>query len=242
MEENAAMVQVPLEIAILLYEGMTALDAIGPYEVLSRLSQTTIKLVAMAPGLITTDTRYLALNATFALADVTAPDIILLPGGSAGTMKIAQDPSILEWIRTAHATSQWTTAVCTGTFLLGKAGLLAGIAATTHWASTADLAQYNAIYKPGRFVQSGKIITAAGVSAGIDLALYLASKLRGDEVAKAIQLAIEYDPAPPFQSGSLQRADQETVRQASSLLRGWFVEEFQKFYPDLTLPELPSEQ
>jgi transcriptional regulator GlxA family with amidase domain len=232
----------PLEIAILLYEGMTALDAIGPYEVLSRLPNTTIKLVAKEPGLITTDTRYLALNATSSLSEVPSPDVILLPGGSAGTMKIAQEPAVLDWICSTHANAQWTTAVCTGVFLLGKAGLLAGIEATTHWASTADLAQYNAIYKPARFVQSGKIITAAGVSAGIDLALDLASKLRGEEIAKAIQLAIEYDPAPPFQSGSLQQAEPGIVQQSKNLLRSGFLKEFRKFYPDQAMPNLPSTQ
>lgn len=222
----------PLEIAILLYEGMTALDAIGPYEVLSRLPKTTIKLVAKEKGLIHTDTRYLALNAMSVLSDVTTPDVILLPGGSAGTMKIAQEQSVLDWIRVAHTNSQWTTAVCTGTFLLGEAGLLAGIEATTHWASTSDLAKYNATYKPARFVQSGKIITAAGVSAGIDMALYLASKISGDEIAAAIQLAIEYAPEPPFDSGSIQKASQKTSQQAIGLLKGWFMKEFQKFYPN----------
>jgi transcriptional regulator GlxA family with amidase domain len=221
----------PLEIAILLYEGMTALDAIGPYEVLSRLPNTTIKLVAKSPGLTTTDTRYLALNATSSLSDVTSPDVMLLPGGSAGTMKITQDQSVLDWVRTTHKTTQWTAAVCTGVFLLGKAGLLEGVEATTHWASTADLAQYNATYRPARFVQSGKIITAAGVSAGIDMALYLAGQLRGEEVAKAIQLAIEYDPNPPFTSGSLQQADQDTIQQSRTLLKSWFLGEFHKFFP-----------
>jgi putative intracellular protease/amidase len=222
----------PLEIAILLYEGMTALDAIGPYEVLSRLPNTTIKLVAKSPGLITTDTRYLALNATSSLSDVTSPDVMLLPGGSAGTMKITQDQSVLDWVCTAHANTQWTTAVCTGVFLLGAAGLLAGIEATTHWASTDDLAKYSATYQPARFVQSGKIITAAGVSAGIDMALYLASQLRGEEVAKAIQLAIEYDPHPPFNSGSIEKASQETLERSKGLLKSWFIREFQKFYPN----------
>lgn len=230
--------QQPLEIAILLYEGMTALDAIGPYEVLSRLPNTTIKLVAKEPGLITTDTHYLALNATFSLSDITAPHVILLPGGSAGTMKIAQDQSALEWIRIAHANTKWTAAVCTGAFLLGKAGLLEGIEATTHWVSTSDLAKYNAIYKPARFVQSGKIITAAGVSAGIDMALYLASQLRGDEVAKAIQLAIEYDPIPPFNSGSIQKASQETVRRSRTLLKAWFTQEFNRLMPDEDFPKV----
>jgi transcriptional regulator GlxA family with amidase domain len=230
-----------IEIAILLYEGMTALDAIGPYEVLSRLPNSTIKLVANEPGLIYTDTRYLALNAPFALAEVTSPTVLLLPGGSAGTMKIAQDESVLDWIRLVHLTTQWTTAVCTGAFLLGKAGLLAGLEATTHWASTADLAQYNATYQPARFVQSGRIITAAGVSAGIDMALYLAGQLCGNDIAEAIQLAIEYDPAPPFQSGSLPQADSAIVQQSRKLLEGWFLEEFRKFYPDQAMPELPSE-
>lgn len=231
------MEQTPLEIAILLYEGMTALDAIGPYEVLSRLPDTTVKLVAREPGLITTDTRYLALNAAFSLSDVSAPDVVLLPGGSAGTMRIAQEQSVLDWLRTAHTHSQWTTAVCTGVFLLGKAGLLAGIEATTHWASTSDLARYNAIYQPRRFVQSGKIITAAGVSAGIDMALYLASQLRGDDIAKAIQLAIEYDPHPPFDSGSVQKASQETIAHSKQLLKSRFLEEFQKFYPNQDIPK-----
>jgi len=176
----------PLEIAILLYEGMTALDAIGPYEVLSRLPNTTIELVAKSPGLITTDTRYLALNATASLSDVTSPNVVLLPGGSAGTMKITQDQSVLDWIRTVHARTQWTTAVCTGVFLLGAAGLLTGVTATTHWASTADLPKYGATYQPARFVQSGRIITAAGVSAGIDMALYLASQLRAGVWTKAV--------------------------------------------------------
>jgi transcriptional regulator GlxA family with amidase domain len=230
------MEQKPLEIAILLYEGMTTLDAIGPYEVLSRLPNTVIKLVAKEPGLITTDTHYLGLNATFSLADVPAPDVILLPGGSAGTMKMAQDQSVLEWIRIAHASVQWTTAVCTGVFLLGEAGLLTGLKATTHWASTSDLTKYNATYQPARFVQSGKIITAAGVSAGIDMALYLASQLRGEEVAKAIQLAIEYDPQPPFDSGSIQKASSTILRQAQDLLKGWFIKEFPKFYPGQPLP------
>lgn len=227
----------PLEIAILFYEGMTALDAIGPYEVLSRLPDTTIKLTAKSPGLITTDTRYLALNAAFSLSDVPSPDVMLLPGGSAGTMKINQDQFVLDWVRTAHQTTQWTTAVCTGVFLLGKAGLLEGVEATTHWASTSDLAQYNATYQPARFVQSGKILTAAGVSAGIDMALYLAAQLRGEEVAKAIQLAIEYDPNPPFASGSLQQANQKTITQSNELLKGWFLEEFRRFYPDQSIPK-----
>jgi putative intracellular protease/amidase len=231
------MEQEPLEIAILLYEGMTALDAIGPYEVLSRLPDTTIKLVAQEPGLITTDTRYLAFNATSSLSDITVPDVLVLPGGSAGTMKIAREQSVLDWIRTVHANTQWTTAVCTGTFLLGEAGLLDGVEATTHWASTSDLTRYNATYKPARFVQSGKIITAAGVSAGIDMALYLASKVRGDEIAAAIQLAIEYDPQPPFDAGSVQKASQETSQQAAKLLRGWFLKEFQKFYPNNQMPK-----
>lgn len=221
-----------LEIAILLYEGMTALDAIGPYEVLSRLPNVTLKLVAQSPGLITTDTRYLALNATSSLAESVSPDVIVLPGGSAGTLKIAQEPAVLTWLQAVHPQTQWTTAVCTGVFLLGAAGLLSNIPATTHWASTSDLGKYNAIYQPARFVQSGKIITAAGVSAGIDMAIYLASQLRGEAVAKAIQLAIEYDPQPPFVSGSLQQADQETVQQARELLKRSFLREFHKFFPN----------
>lgn len=229
------MTQKSIEIAILLYEGMTALDAIGPYEVLSRLPNSTIKLVAQKTGLIYTDTRYLALNAAFSLSEVPTPDVLLLPGGSAGTMKIAQTPSVLEWIRTAHLTTQWTTAVCTGVLLLGAAGLLTGMEATTHWASTADLARYQAVYQPARWVQSGKLLTAAGVSAGIDMALYLAGQLCGAPIAEAVQLAIEYDPQPPFHSGSMEKASQETVERSRHLLRNWFMQEFQKFYPNQPL-------
>ncbi|QBD76390.1 DJ-1/PfpI family protein [Ktedonosporobacter rubrisoli] len=209
-----------MQIAILLYEGLTALDAVGPYEVLSRLPETSLRFVARQSGLKRTDTAgALALNADYSLEDVPHPDILVIPGGMAGTFAAAKDQLVLSWIQAAHATSQWTTSVCSGALLLGAAGLLKGLTATTHWAAQAALEQYGATYLPERFIQHGKLITAAGVSAGIDMAFYLAAQIAGPEMARAIQLEIEYDPQPPFDAGSLQKASQTTIDLTRQLLQ-----------------------
>jgi putative intracellular protease/amidase len=206
-----------MRIAIPLFDGVTALDAIGPYEVLSRVPGAEISFVAPEPGPKRTDNRMLALHADVALADLTDPDILLIPGGY-GTRRLMKDEAMLAWVRGVHASSQWTTSVCTGALVLAAAGVLEGLDATTHWLSLDILREYGAEPVGRRVVEQGKVITAAGVSAGIDMALVLASRLAGDPVAQAIQLAIEYDPQPPFDTGSPDKAPaeiQELVRGAA---------------------------
>ena len=148
------------------------------------------------------------------MADVPRPDVFVIPGGTAGTFAAAKDEEILQWVRQAHAHSTYTTSVCTGSLILGAAGLLEGLEATTHWAAKSMLEQYGARYSEQRVVVAGKIVTAAGVSAGIDMALRLVGKIAGDELARVVQLAIEYDPQPPFDAGSPAKAGEEAVRNA----------------------------
>jgi putative intracellular protease/amidase len=204
------------EIAFLLYENMTALDAVGPYEVLARLPAADVKFVASSPGPITTDVG-MVLVADTRLEDVPAPDIILVPGGP-GTMAALGDTAVVEWLRQAHTTSTWTTSVCTGSLLLGAAGVLEGKRATSHWILRDTLREFGAEPVAERVVVQGKVITAAGVSAGIDMALRLAAMEAGEDEARALQLLIEYDPDPPFDSGSLEKADAQTQRRATELM------------------------
>ncbi|MGH7390542.1 MAG: DJ-1/PfpI family protein [Candidatus Rokuibacteriota bacterium] len=199
-----------MDIAIPIFEGITALDAIGPYEVLSRLPGARARFVALAPGTYRTDNRMLALVADEALEAVPHPEIVLVPGGF-GTRALMTEERLLDWIRAAHETSQWTTSVCTGSLLLAAAGILRGLEATTHWMSLERLAEFGARPVPRRVVEQGKVITAAGVSSGIDMALTLAARIAGDEVAQAIQLGIEYDPQPPFSAGSPRTAPAHVV-------------------------------
>ena len=206
-----------LTVAILLFDRITALDAIGPYEVLSRLHRTKVCFVADAKGPKRTDTRMLALHADYTLDEIPRPDVILIPGGT--TAAVPRDEKTLAWVRTAHATSRWTVSVCTGAMVLGAAGLLRGLKATTHWSDAKLLPDYGAEYVPERWVRNGKIITAAGVSAGIDMALFLTAQIAGEDVAKMIQLYVEYEPDPPFHSGSLATATKETVVGLQNYLR-----------------------
>lgn len=208
-----------MEIAILLFDRFTALDAVGPYEVLSRIPGATVRFLASAPGPKRTETRTLTLTADASLADLREPEVLLLPGGY-GTRALMDDERTLDWVRHAHAHSQWTTSVCTGSLLLAAAGLLDGLEATTHWLELETLARYGARPVERRVVEQGKLITAAGVSAGIDMALTLAARIAGPDVAQAIQLAIEYDPQPPFDAGSTRTAPKriiELVRSAASM-------------------------
>ena len=194
-----------MQLAILLFDGVTALDAVGPYEVLSRLSGAETVFVAAEPGPKRTDTGALALVADRPLVDVPHPDVLLVPGGPA-TRQLVHDETLMNWIRGAHETSQWTTSVCTGALLLGAAGLLRGLEATTHWLALDELSAFGARPVQRRVVEQGKVITCAGVSAGIDMALTLAARIAGEDRARGIQLGIEYDPQPPFDAGSPQRA------------------------------------
>ena len=193
-----------MQIAIPLFDRFTALDAIGPYEVLSRIPgppAPRVDFVAAEPGVIRTDTRMLPLLVEQSLDDAPEPDVLLVPGGI-GSREAARDERLLDWIRRAHAGSRYTTSVCTGALVLSAAGVLDGLEATTHWAAL------DMLERPveQRVVEQGKVITAAGVSAGIDMALLLAARIAGDDVAQAIQLGIEYDPEPPFDAGSPRKA------------------------------------
>ncbi len=199
-----------MDIAIPLFDRFTALDAVGPYEVLSRLPGTRVRFVAAEPGSLRTETRALALTADERLSDVPEPDVVVVPGGL-GTRPLMEDEPMLDWIRHAHEHSQWTTSVCTGSLLLAAAGVLRGLEATTHWLTLDTLARFGARPVQRRVVQQGKVITAAGVSAGIDMALTLAGLIAGEEVAQAIQLGIEYDPEPPFNAGSTRTAPEPIV-------------------------------
>jgi putative intracellular protease/amidase len=193
-----------MQVAILIFDGITALDAVGPYEVLQRVPGAEVVFVGETRGLKRTDTASLAINADRSVAEITSPDVVVVPGGF-GEQQVRAKPAMLEWVRTMHATTSWTTSVCTGALILGAAGLLKGLQATTHWAALPQLANFGAIPTSARVVEQGKIITAAGVSSGIDMALHLARKVAGDTMAQAIQVGIEYDPQPPF-DGSYKRA------------------------------------
>ncbi|WAL93326.1 DJ-1/PfpI family protein [Streptomyces sp. Je 1-369] len=208
-----------LEVAVLLYDGFTALDAVGPYEVLCRVPGVRVTMVAREVGPVRTDTGELSLVAERAMRDVHGADVLVVPGGGdRGVTAMMDDAKAHEWIRRVHRRSVWTTSVCTGSLILGSAGLLRGLPATTYWASRFYLEKVGATYKPGRFVEAGKIITAAGVSAGIDMGLYLAARLSSTKVAQAMQLAVEYDPDPPYDTGSPEKADAETEALALKLI------------------------
>jgi putative intracellular protease/amidase len=195
-----------MQIAIPLFDRFTALDAVGPYEVLSRLPGARVDFVAAEPGVYRTDTRMLAIDVEKSFADVSRPDILVVPGG-AGTRTVMHDERTLDWVRGVHEHSDYTTSVCTGALVLTAAGVLDGLESTTHWMYT----DYLERPVKRRVVEQGKVITAAGVSAGIDMALALAGKIAGPGVAQAIQLGIEYDPQPPFDAGSPDKAPEDVL-------------------------------
>jgi transcriptional regulator GlxA family with amidase domain len=207
-----------VDIVCLLFDGITALDIVGPYEVLQRLPDAEVKFVARSAGEVRTDNRFLALVADHALADVSSADVLVVPGGFA-TRALERDLELLEWLRAVDATTTWTTSVCTGSMLLAAAGLLEGKEATTHWASLDRLREYGAIPTGRRVVEQGKVVTAAGVSSGIDMGLTLVARIAGDEYAQSVQLGIEYDPQPPFDAGSLDKAPAPIVELMTALYR-----------------------
>jgi transcriptional regulator GlxA family with amidase domain len=198
-----------MQIVITLFDRFTALDAVGPHQVLHKLPGAEVIFAAERVGGVTDDTRTLTLQAQAAFADVPAPDIIVVPGGpgQAGQMS----GPLQDWLAAADKTSAWTTSVCTGSLILAGAGLLSGRPATTNWMAMDALRGLGALPRQDRYVFDGKYVTAAGVSAGIDMALALAGRIAGDEEAQRIQLAIEYDPQPPYQSGSPATAKPEIV-------------------------------
>jgi putative intracellular protease/amidase len=199
-----------MKLAIAIYDRFTALDAIGPYEVLSHLPGMETVFVGREKRAFRTDTGALGVLADASFDEVDRADIVLVPGGPDGE-GIATDPALRAWLQKVHPTTQWTTSVCTGALALGGAGILNGVEAVTHWAAMDALAQLGAKPVKERVVMRGKIVTAAGVSAGIDMALTLAATIAGEPAARAMQLAIEYDPQPPFDSGNAQTATPELI-------------------------------
>jgi transcriptional regulator GlxA family with amidase domain len=208
-----------VKVAILIYDGFTALDAIGPYEVLRSVPGWEVEFVARTRGEVRTDSGAVGLSADRGMAEVTSAGIVLVPGGP-GNRRLLDDRDLLAWLREIDRTTTWTTSVCTGSLLLGAAGLLERRRATGHWLHLEQLREYGADPVGGRYVEDGKVITAAGVSAGIDMALYLVGREVGPEGAQAIQLGIEYDPDPPFDAGSPEKAPAPIVEMVSAIERG----------------------
>ncbi len=194
-----------MNVAILLFDRFTSLDAVGPYQVLAAMPNSTVSFVAISAGVVVDDIGSCSLVAEKSIMDLVDPDIVVVPGGP-GQVSLMHDEVVLSWLRTAHLTTTWTTSVCTGSLILGAAGILQGKRATSHWLALDQLNGLGATPVSERVVIDGKVITAAGVSAGIDMALTLADKVASPEIAQIIQLAIEYDPQPPFDGGSPDKA------------------------------------
>ena len=216
-----------MQVSIVLYEGFTALDVVGPFEVLHHLPDAQVSFVSSTPGLVRGDAPPFALEAE----DLDAhpdPQVLLVPGGN-GTQAQLSDERLLAWLRRVHETTQWTTAVCTGSMLLGAAGILRGHPATTHWYELASLELFGAEARSERIVESGRIITSAGVSAGVDMALHLCGRIAGDALAECVQLGIEYDPEPPYDSGSLAKASDDVAE----LVRAAFRESYGPPYAEV---------
>ncbi|AZZ80740.1 glutamine amidotransferase [Gordonia alkanivorans] len=209
------------QIAIVLYPRFTALDLIGPYEVLRMLPDAEVRFVTHEAGPVVADSGVLLIGATHSFDETPSPDLILVPGGP-GCFGAAKDEKLLDWLRAVSPGAHWTTSVCTGSVVLAAAGLLDGLRATTHWSSLTALSLYGVTAVPDeRIVRAGpdeRIVTAAGVSAGIDLALWLADEIAGTKKAEAIQLAIEYDPQPHLDSGHRSKASTGTITASTLLL------------------------
>lgn len=204
-----------MDIAILIYDKLAALDAVGPYEVMRNVPGWQVRFVGKRAGEVRCEGG-LGLLADAPLDEAGEPDLVLVPGGI-GSRETMRDEEVLEWLRQVDRASSWTTSVCTGSLLLGAAGLLEGKRVTSNWLLLDEHSRFGADPVGGRWVQDGKIVTAAGVTAGIDMALHLVAVETSPEVAQAVQLGIEYDPDPPFDSGSPQKAAPEIVEVVASV-------------------------
>ena len=200
-----------MQVAIVLYDQFTLLDAIGPYQVLIGLPGAEVVFAAERAGRVITGGRGLQLHVDNTLADVPQPDVVVVPGGPGAEADQLADGPLHDWLRAVDQTSQWTTSVCTGSLILASAGLLTGRRATTYWMAMDELERLGAKPVTDRVVFDGKYMTAAGVSSGIDGALALAGRIAGDPVAQEIQLGIEYDPQPPYDAGSPAKAPNAVV-------------------------------
>jgi transcriptional regulator GlxA family with amidase domain len=208
------------QVAIVVYPGMTALDAIGPYEVLWPVQNVELRFVWKEAGPILTDSRALVIGATHSFAETPRPDLVVVPGSSCATATMMADAALLAWLREVHAHTRFTTSVCSGSLILAAAGLLEGRPATSHFMAMPFLTQFGAEPRPNeRVVRDGRIFTAAGVSAGIDLALRLVAEIYGEEQAHISQLTIEYDPQPPFDSGHMSKVSLEIAERTKSNMR-----------------------
>ena len=199
-----------MDIVIYLYNGITALDAVGPYEVLSKLPNANVKFAAETKGAIRSDSYFLKLVAEYEIAEIEQADILLVPGSVIAFLRQAKKKNVKDWILKIHRTTQWTVGVCTGSIILASTGILDGLKAASHWAVIHLLKDYGATPVLERFVRVGKVVTSQGVSAGIDLSLYLAAQIVGVEQAKAYQLMIEYFPQPPLNYSSMEQTSEET--------------------------------
>jgi transcriptional regulator GlxA family with amidase domain len=209
-----------MQVAIPLYPRLTALDAIGPYEVLQRIPELEVVFVGAERGEVRTDTGILGLTVDATFAEVPSPDVIVVPGGP-GSRKEAEGGALVDWIRAAHPGTTMTTSVCTGSLLLGAAGLLRGLDAATHWSATELLAAFGAVPVRQRVVEhpEQRIITAAGVSAGIDMGLRLIARLVDETAAQAAQVFVEYDPEPPFDAGHPDKVGPDVLTRIASYRR-----------------------
>lgn len=206
------------QIAIVLYPGFTALDFIGPYEVLRSVPDAEVRLLWHEAGPVVADSGVLVVGATHSFDETPSPDVIVVPGGMT-SFEYARDEKLLAWVRRAHETSAWTTSVCSGSVILAAAGLLTGKRATSHWMVVPMLRTFGVTpVSDARYVREGKIVTAAGVSAGLDFALWLAAEMAGEARAKAIQFGLEYDPQPPFDSGHISKVSAATRAMATAQL------------------------
>ncbi|WP_329488241.1 DJ-1/PfpI family protein [Kitasatospora sp. NBC_01246] len=205
-----------MDIVIPLFDRFEPLDAIGPYEVLGRVPGAEVRFVAPEPGRVTDALGALTVDVPTRYSEIGSCDVLLVPGG-AGARALVADEDFLDWVRAVHGDSGFTTSVCTGALVLGAAGLLKGLTATTHWAAVAELEAHGATYTAERVVRHDRIITSAGVSAGIDMALRLAALLTDDLTAQAIQLYTEYDPQPPFDTGSVAKAPAAVLERTRTL-------------------------
>lgn len=214
--------EIVMEIAILLYDGITALDAIGPYEVFAATQQCHVKFVAKDKGMIKLDSKMGFLHADYSFSDITSADILIVPGCSPPNFKNPmKDETTLNWIRNIDQTTKWTTSVCNGSLILSAAGLLKGMKATSHWGSFDILQSLGTIPTDERVVRQNKMVTAAGVSSGIDMALQLVAWEFGDDLSMGVQLILEYDPQPPFDTGSVQKAPQPLVEDIKKMLQAF---------------------
>ena len=207
-----------MQIAILIFDKLAAQDAVGPYEVMRNVPGWDVRFVAKRKGDTRTEDGTLGLVADYTLDEIREPDIVLVPGGR-GSRALMRDEELLGWLREVDRATKWTTSVCTGSLLLGAAGLLDGKRATGNWLVLEPLRQFGAEPVGGRWVEDGKVITAAGVTAGIDMALHLVAQEAGPEMAQAVQLGIEYDPDPPFDCGSPEKAPAAIVEAVTAFSR-----------------------